>query len=429
MTRPRAAALSVVFCAAVAPACGMRGDPLPPQVIAPGRPGRLTAERFGRQVYVRFTVPRNNRDGARPADVDRIELYALTAPAAAGRPEMPIDEWLDTAALVATLPVAAPEAADGEAADGRGDAAPSAGDPIYAQGDRVTVVEQLTPGVMQPAPVDGVDRDGRGAVAVGPLAGAPPPRPPQRTYVALAVSSRGRASRPSRRESAPMGPPPAPPGAPSVTYDEGRIAFEWSPPATARVAVQQAARGQTLPSEPVLPPPPPLRYQVYDVTDPPPAGAPRVPEPLQRSPRRRTSYVNRNVTFGVERCFAVRAVAAIGDLDVRSEPSASTCVEFVDTFPPAAPTGLVAVAGGGVVSLAWTANEEGDVAGYRVLRGRGPDPDAPLDLLTAEPIAATTYRDAAVEAGVSYVYAVQAVDDAEPPNVGLPSERVVEQAR
>lgn len=427
MTRPRAAALSVVFCAAVAPACGMRGDPLPPQVIAPGRPGRLTAERFGRQVYVQFTVPRNNRDGARPADVDRIELYALTAPAAAGRPEMPIDEWLDAAALVATLPVAAPEAADGEAADGRGDAAPSAGDPIYAQGDRVTVVEQLTPGVMQPAPVDGVDRDGRGAVAVGPLAGAPPPRPPQRTYVALAVSSRGRAGRPSRRESAPMGPAPAPPGAPSVTYDEGRIAFEWSPPATARVAVQQAARGQTLPSEPVLPPPPPLRYQVYDVTDPPPSGAPRVPDPLQRSPRRRTSYVNRNVTFGVERCFAVRAVAAIGDLDVRSEPSASTCVEFVDTFPPAAPTGLVAVAGGGVVSLAWTANEEGDVAGYRVLRGRGPD--APLDLLTAEPIAATTYRDAAVEAGVSYVYAVQAVDDAEPPNVGPPSERVVEQAR
>lgn len=406
----------------------MRGDPLPPQVIAPGRPGRLTAERFGQQVYVRLTVPRNNRDGARPADVDRIEIYALTAPAAAGRPEMPIDEWIDAAALVATLPVAAPEA-DGDDADGRGAAAPPADGPIYAQGDRVTVVEQLTPGVMEPAPVDGVDRDGRGAAAVGPLAGAPPPRPPQRTYVALAVSSRGRASRPSRRESAPMGPAPDPPGAPSVTYDEGRIAFEWPPPAAARGAVQQAARGRTLPSEPVPPPPPPLRYQVYDVTDPPPDGAPRVPDPLHRSPRRRTSYVNRNVTFGVERCFAVRAVAALGDLDVRSEPSASTCVEFVDTFPPAAPAGLVAVAGGGVVSLAWTAGEEDDVAGYRVLRGRGPDPDAPLDLLTAEPIAATTYRDAAVEAGVSYVYAVQAVDDAEPPNVGPPSERVVEQAR
>ena len=100
---------------------------------------------------------------------------------------------------------------------------------------------------------------------------------------------------------------------------------------------------------------------------------------------------------------------------------------LVDTFAPAAPAGLVAVAAGGGVNLAWRANAEDDVVGYLVLTRRGPD--ATLRPLTAEPVAATTYRDAAAEAGVSYEYAVQAVDDAVPPNVGPPSERVREQAR
>ena len=112
---------------------------------------------------------------------------------------------------------------------------------------------------------------------------------------------------------------------------------------------------------------------------------------------------------------------------MRSAPSEATCRELVDTFAPAAPIGLVAVAAGGVVNLAWTPNAEDDVVGYLVLRVRGPG--ATLGALTTEPVAATTYRDAKVAVGVSYEYAVQAVDDAVPPNVSPPSERVREQVR
>lgn len=40
----------------------------------------------------------------------------------------------------------------------------------------------------------------------------------------------------------------------------------------------------------------------------------------------------------------------------------------VDTTPPASPTGLSATAGDGVVQLEWSANTEGDLAGYKVYR-------------------------------------------------------------
>jgi fibronectin type 3 domain-containing protein len=49
--------------------------------------------------------------------------------------------------------------------------------------------------------------------------------------------------------------------------------------------------------------------------------------------------------------------------------------------------------------------------------------------LTPDPVRETTYRDTAVRAGVRYVYAVVAVDDARPRNASAQSNRVEETAR
>ena len=427
----------MLVCALLPAACGMRGDPLPPLRIAPAAVSGLSAQRFGDRVYVQFTVPAANDDGAAPADLERVELYALTAQPDGGRPPVALDDWLDLATLVATIAVAPPGAADAESdadAEEEADAGAEtdAGEQRPAQGDEVTVVETLTPAAFEPVVDEDDDRgeveDAAAALPAGPLLGPPPPRPPLRTYVALAVSSRGRESRPSSQEAVPLGPAPDPPSAPAVTYDEDRIAFTWSVPAAARRPVQRTEVDTELPSDVLPPPRAPWRYEVYDVTEPAEvvAGV-QAPEPLHAAPLAATSYRERDPAFGVERCFAVRTVDEIDDVEVRSASSPATCVELVDTFPPAAPTGLVAVAAAGVVNLVWTPNAEDDVAGYLVLRGRGPG--AALDALTAEPVTETAWRDAQVEVGATYEYAVQAVDDAVPPNVSPQSERVREQAR
>ena len=409
----------------------MRGDPLPPRLIVPAPVADLSAERFGDQVYVRFTIPSADNDGAEPAGLGRVEVYARTAlPSDAGT-DVAFDDWRDAATLVARLEVARPPgdaAADDETA-GR--------DALPARGERVTVVEQLTPAALEPAAI-GADDDAEAMSSEamnddparpvgGPLLGPPLPRPPLRTYVALALSGRGRESRPSQPATVPLGPAPAPPAPPRVTYDETRLSLAWSPPPTARLPVQRPAIDAELPSQPLPPPRTPTRYEVYAAAESAAAAGARVPRPLHAAPLAGTSYREAGPTLGVERCFVVRSVDEIDGVDVRSAPSEAACRVLVDTFAPAAPAGLVAVAAAGGVNLAWRANAEDDVVGYLVLRGRGPD--ATLRPLTAEPVAATTYRDAAAEAGVSYEYAVQAVDDAVPPNVGPPSERVREQAR
>lgn len=409
----------------------MRGDPLPPRLIVPAPVADLSAARFGDQVYVRFTIPSADDDGAEPAGPGRVEVYARTAlPADAGT-DVAFDDWLDAATLVARLEVARP------GGDAAADDETAGQDALPARGERVTVVEQLTPAALEPA-ASGADDDSEAMnseamnddlerLVGGPLLGPPLPRPPLRTYVALALSGRGRESRPSQPATVPLGPAPAPPAPPRVTYDEARLSLAWSPPPTARRPVQRTAIDAELPSQPLPPPRTPTRYEVYAAAESAAAAGARVPRPLHAAPLAATSYREAGPTLGVERCFVVRSVDEIDGVDVRSAPSEAACRVLVDTFAPAAPAGLAAVAAAGGVNLAWRAPAADDVVGYLVLRGRGPD--ATLRPLTAEPVAATTYRDATAEAGVSYEYAVQAVDDAVPPNVGPPSERVREQAR
>jgi len=152
-----------------------------------------------------------------------------------------------------------------------------------------------------------------------------------------------------------------------------------------------------------------------------------VPAALTPLPLAVTEHVIKGVTFGVERCFVVRPVEKIAGAVVMGPASPRTCVTPADTFPPAAPRSLAAIAGEGVISLIWEPNSESDLAGYLVLRG-----DAPGDTLraiTPEPVAATTYRDTTARAGARYVYVVVAVDRASPRNVSTQSNRVEETAR
>ena len=59
-------------------ACGRKGPPLPPLVRVPAAPADITADRRGSGVDVRFVVPAANADGTRPANIKRVDVYAIT---------------------------------------------------------------------------------------------------------------------------------------------------------------------------------------------------------------------------------------------------------------------------------------------------------------------------------------------------------------
>ena len=130
---------------------------------------------------------------------------------------------------------------------------------------------------------------------------------------------------------------------------------------------------------------------------------------------------------GKEQCFLVRSVAAVGTAAIESDPSDPICVTPRDTFPPAAPKNLQAVGSAGVINLIWDANTERDLDGYLVLRGEAPGDT--LQPLTPAPIKDPRYQDRAIKPGVTYIYAIVAVDRATPPNRSAPSNRVQETAR
>ena len=449
--------LAVVLAAA---ACGKKGPPLAPFARVPAPVADLTVQRIGDDVYVSFPVPTANVDGQQPADIASLEVYAITA---TSPPET--DEQRKLATLVTTLPVrpilppfATPAlpavATGGKPVDEPVIPAP----PGIDRGAAAVVKEPLTPdqrtavelppkkGAVIPAESPDQER------VVGPLIAPAPAQLPRRYYFVIGVSARGRKAPASVPVPVPLDTASSAPSAPVVAFTETEMTLKWSPSVDARSAafavptpsVAVPSPGTTSPANltppaPVVPPLPAksLGFQseatTYHLFEVPATAAPEdpfaiaVPAALTPLPLAVTEHVIKGVTFGVERCFVVRPVEKIAGAVVMGAASPTTCVTPMDTFPPAAPRSLAAIAGEGLISLIWEPSSESDLAGYLVLRG-----DAPGDTLraiTTEPVAATTYRDTTARAGTRYVYVVVAVDRASPRNVSAQSNRVEETAR
>ncbi len=446
---------AVLAAAVVTSACGMRGAPLPPLVIVPETPP-LSVTRLDDEVYIAFDMPSQNSDGSVPVDLDRMELYALTTHPDPDKPvSLALDDWLDLATLVATIP--APEEDGRELSpeadatvEGEADEA-DADDAVTVRVPDVVILEILTPEVRQPIALDEYreddesEHDEPAAPRLGPLMSRLPTFP-RRSYRAVAISTRGREAQSAPAEVTLAAPTEAP-GPPSVSYTETDMLLEWVAPATARVSVQATMVNSVeyvLPSTPIVEFGSPSTYRVYAFGDddaedgegpsasgPPielePPRVPPPPTPLNLENLSFTTFLEPTVEFGANRCYVVRTVDRIGGLEVVGRPSGPTCVVPVDTFPPSAPSDLIAVASEGAISLVWDASPEADVVGYLVLRGDAPG--ATLERLTPEAVVETSYRDATVVTDRRYVYVVQAVDGAEPPNLSPPSSEATEQAR
>ncbi|MBI5084002.1 MAG: hypothetical protein HZB13_05320 [Acidobacteria bacterium] len=114
--------------------------------------------------------------------------------------------------------------------------------------------------------------------------------------------------------------------------------------------------------------------------------------------------------------YTLQQVVEDGPVPAESEMSRTASYKRVDQFAPETPTGLVLIAGLKSVELSWNRNTEADLKGYQIYRAEGDGAFQKLGELTASPSA----RDAAVEGGKRYRYAVTAVD--ETGNESKPSE-------
>ena len=435
--------------------CGTKGPPLAPFVRVPERVTELVVRRLGDEVYVGFTLPTQNRDNREPADLVRVDVYAMTTqPRIPANRTLDLEEFEEAATLVASIEVR-PSSPPMDATAGADPSGDVPADPRSAQGFPVVVSETLTPATLVPVDPwtderdDEEDDEGRPEQQViVPLMTPPSPGPLQREYAVVGRSSRGNEVEAAARIAVPLVDPPEPPPAPTVTYTAEVINITWElppgarssvhAPATAAATPAATATGGTAATPPTVPArpelvarpivewPPASRYDLFEIVESD-GGPLTMPVPLNTAPLATLTYAGRPVEFGVARCYAVRTLDVVGGLDVRSGLSAQTCVYLVDTFPPTAPEALTTVGSNGAVSLIWQPNDEEDLAGYLVLRGL--PPGATLQPLTAQPVPENTYRDTTAEPGVRYVYAVRAVDTATPPNVSPLSNQAEDAAR
>jgi predicted small lipoprotein YifL len=400
--------------AVVVAACGQKGPPLAPLHLVPAAPPNVVVKRVGDEARIQFDVPSTNVNGPGTLALDRVEVYAATVAPGAARPAN--RELLIAKHRVATIAIKPPPV-EGEAPP----ETPETKEPDTrpAAGERTAFVEPLSEQVLVPvftkkpttAAAEAVTRAAAAsavaiaAAAIGPAAQATAaamapasaaPTHAVRLYVVRGVTKSGRPGPPSTRVELPLVASPPPPPAPVAATTESAIVLTWIGPVSLD----------------------PIAFNVYK------AGG---SDPINAAPVAEARYERAGVQFGTEECFVLRSVQKIGAIFLESASSPSTCITPRDTFAPAAPRGLSAVAGEGLMNLSWDANKETDLAGYLVLRGEAPGDT--LQPLTPAPIAGTSYEDKTVAAGVRYVYVVVAVDKASPSNRSAQSARVEETAR
>jgi hypothetical protein len=144
------------------------------------------------------------------------------------------------------------------------------------------------------------------------------------------------------------------------------------------------------------------------------------------------TFQDMQVEFGTTYVYSVRSLSQYPGVTLESADSKLILVTPRDTFPPAAPQGLVIVlvpAQGnnpGYLDISWAVSPETDIAGYNVYRSE--QDGVPGTRLNAEMLLAPAFRDMNAEPGHHYVYTATAVDRAgnesrasEPVSGGVPA--------
>lgn len=362
--------------------CGKKGPPLPPLRPDPARITGISARALEQRVEIRLTVPAANADGTTPPIAERIEVYALASPPVA-------TAAADPAAAEPQTPPQAP-------------ASPAMQPASIVHPDNLVATVTLTPPASgAPPSTPAPPAPGEETVVVHDirsiLASTGADALPTLRYVAVAAG-RGRRGPVSEIAEVRLSERPAAPANVRIEYDAESVMLTWDAVEGVGTHVDEVAAAD-------------LQAPATRLT----------PEPVT------TGTFSVPATLGQSRCFVLRSVAVTGRGSVESLETRPVCRTLVDRFAPPAPSGVSAIAEFGAVGLAWSPVEAADLAGYVILRGEGPGET--LHALTRVPAAARSYRDTTVRSGVTYTYAIVAVDRAVPPNESAASDRQVVTAR
>lgn len=385
MRPPRAALLLL----ALLPACGKKGDPLPPLRPTPAAVTDLRLAQRGDQVVITFTAPRAGVDGGRLPVLDLELLVAEGEGDFQKRARARRFKAAPGESFTETEPLPAPGtylrvAARGIARGHRGSLAEPARLVVTAP---LTSPTDLTAGVS----AEGVTLSWRGEVPA-PLPTPTPVPEPADDKAPLAGEEAPAAEGPARMPAAE--PVAAPPGEPAP------LPAGAQPPETATPGPTEKA----LPKPKATPTPKPFvpGFSIYKR-----APASTYGPPLSPSAVTETRFVD-PAQPGESWCYVVRAVAS-ADPQVESAPSNEACAEMKDVVAPAPPTGLTALDLEAGVEVRWSAAPEVDVVAYRVYRRGGRGGPEPIALV---PAPATRFLDEAPPGGVRLRYQVSATDGA-----------------
>ncbi|MBZ0112456.1 MAG: hypothetical protein K8J08_08355 [Thermoanaerobaculia bacterium] len=160
-------------------------------------------------------------------------------------------------------------------------------------------------------------------------------------------------------------------------------------------------------------PPEPLEgYNIYRR----PAQAHGYAAPLAFKPAESVEFLDETARFEQRYIYTVTAVSSRDPLR-ESSFSKEREVEYIDIFPPAPPSDLVALPRTGGADLVWRPSPDADTVGYVVYRA---DPGLDFLRITPDPLTSPELTDAGLASGVTYRYQVSAVDGEG--NEGPPSQ-------
>ena len=128
--------------------------------------------------------------------------------------------------------------------------------------------------------------------------------------------------------------------------------------------------------------------------------------PLFADPAEARAFVDASAAPGQEWCYVVRAVISSEPV-IESTSSNEACLTAADITPPAAPSGLTALARAGALEVRWSPSLEPDLAFYRVYRA---SVNGAAERLAEVPAGTTVFADQTALAGHAYRYTVTAVD-------------------